>query len=315
MASHRILAEWYYQLGAALEAGLPLPRALDTVRVLSSARRRELQERLRAGESFEQILATGPDWMPEPDRLMLAGGVVSGRLPEVLKRLAKFRQGAARSVRRMLAALAYPVLLLHAAALLLPAATLVTDGTLAYGASVGRFLGPFWAVAILGWLVLRWFPRLRWALVNLLPGIAGWSRARDRALLAFLLEGFYAAGIPPSEAWPRAGRATGNPFFTRLGEAAGQAAREGRRPGEVLEERPAPGDLFVRSYIQAEESGKLEESLGWLADHYEEEAGRKLLLAATLYPTILYMMIVLWIAIRIVLAFAAYFQGIDSFFE
>src|SRR5690606_30250513 len=105
------------QLATLVRAGIPLVESIGAlidqlekeqfVRVMS-----EVQASLKAGTSFAKSLEQHPRVFPPLYVNMVAAGEASGMLEAVLERLADFMEGQARLKGKVMAALAYPVLML-----------------------------------------------------------------------------------------------------------------------------------------------------------------------------------------------------------
>lgn len=104
------------QLATLVRAGVPLVDSVQAlteqvekeslVRVLTSVR-----ENLNEGTSFAKSLEKHPKVFPPLYINMVAAGEASGTLESVLERLADFMEGQARLKGKVVAALAYPVLM------------------------------------------------------------------------------------------------------------------------------------------------------------------------------------------------------------
>lgn len=115
--SQRHIASMTRNLGDLLAGGLPLHRALKTMQededsgrmytVLSS-----LSDEIQGGASLSTALATRSDIFGPFYRSMVRAGEVSGRLAEVLARLADFLDEEEDMSQRVRAALTYPGLVL-----------------------------------------------------------------------------------------------------------------------------------------------------------------------------------------------------------
>src|SRR5882724_944582 len=104
------------QLATLLKAGLPVDEALAAlaeqnddqhVRALVSA----LRARVLEGTSLAAALADAPDSFPEIYRASIAAGEQSGRVDQVLARLADYSEARDALNQKVWAALAYPLLL------------------------------------------------------------------------------------------------------------------------------------------------------------------------------------------------------------
>lgn len=107
------------QLANMLDAGIPLPTALNTlVEQTENARLKEavadIYSEIKEGKSFSESLAKHNDIFSSLFINMVAAGEVSGNLDEVLKRLATFTEREAELKQKISAAMTYPVILIVA---------------------------------------------------------------------------------------------------------------------------------------------------------------------------------------------------------
>lgn len=104
------------QLATLIGAGLPIDEALAALsEQAENERQRGLTMSLRArvmeGASLAQALGDFPETFPEIFRATVAAGEQSGRLESVLDKLADYAEARDALKQKMLAALAYPLLL------------------------------------------------------------------------------------------------------------------------------------------------------------------------------------------------------------
>jgi general secretion pathway protein F len=104
------------QLATLLKAGLPVDEALDALGEQNEdARARtlvvSLRSRVMEGSGLAAALAESPESFPEIYRASIAAGEQSGRLDEVLARLADYTEARDALKQQVWAALAYPILL------------------------------------------------------------------------------------------------------------------------------------------------------------------------------------------------------------
>ncbi len=265
--------------------------------------------RLRGGAALTaELAAAGGAWLPPVDAHLLAAGAEGGRLPETCRRLAAYHEGVARLAGRAVLAALYPLAVLHLGAVVLPLRELVLGSAWLYAKQVLAVLVPLWLAAAAVFIVLGRHPGLRRRVLACLPWVAGFQRARDLGVLAAVLEAHVANGLPAAAAWRAAGAATGAPVLEALGQRLAAEAEAGRPPGPALAgERVVPAE-FTHAYRTGEQSGRLDESLGWLARRYEEEAGRKLGLVALWYPQLLLLAVAAWVGVAVVSLYAGYLR-------
>lgn len=112
------------QLATLVRAGIPLPDAIGALtdqveneelkRVLASVR-----EEINQGTAFATALAAHPKIFPPLFINMVAAGEASGTLESVLERLASFMDAQARLKGKVMAAMAYPILMLGIGSILI----------------------------------------------------------------------------------------------------------------------------------------------------------------------------------------------------
>lgn len=313
MASSRRLAAWYFQLAQSLDAGVPLLEALAAPGGPDGRARAVLIERLRGGARLSDELARA-DWLPRVDAHLLIAGAEAGRLPATCLRLATRHELVARFTGKLALAILYPLIVVHVGALVLPLRHLVLGSALEYVRLVVLALGGLWLTLALLFLLGR-HGRLRRTVCAALPWFAGFQRARDLSTLATVLDGYLAAGVSPVIAWTTAGEATGAPALAALGRRMAAEAEAGRQPGLALAgEKALPAD-FAHSYRTGERSGRLDESLGWLARRYAEEAERKLSLASLWYPQFALLAVAVWVGVNFVSLYAGYLRELLNIME
>lgn len=269
--------------------------------------------RLDAGDSLDEALERAGEWLPAVDRHLIAAGACAGRLPDVLRRLAARHEAVVRTQVGLLLAAAYPLGVLHFGALALPLPVLVSGGGLpAYLATVAQVLGPLWL--LVGFFVLALRARLRPALavLDVLPFVGGFRRARARADLAFVLEALIVAGVRVDAAWLQAAGATGDRRLERVAAAAAEAVRRGEPVAPVLAGRSDLPPLFAEFYRSGEMTGRLDEALQTLQRQFSDTASTQLKLAGIVYPAIVFLGVAVWVGLRVVLFYAGYFRQIDE---
>ncbi len=311
--SSTTLARWYAQMASFIDAGFTVERAVENATGLAAARREGLLARLRAGESLDDAILHGAPWIPDLDRQLLAAGAVSGRLPEMFRRLAAKHEEGVSAGRRALMATLYPLAVAHFAVLAFPIRIAVIDGDLAaYGWAVFKILIPAWLLGLGFLLAVRSRFRPAVAILNFLPLVGGYRRARAIADLAFVLEAQVVAGISLDVAWLQAAIASGDRRLEPLAIEVAETVQRGQPVSIAIAGRadlPAP---FAAFWSNGEQTGTLDASLKHLHRHFSEIASRKLLLASVVYPKALFAVIAVWVAIQIVSFYAGYFRQFEE---
>jgi type II secretory pathway component PulF len=316
-------ADLYQQLAQSLSAGITLIAALEMIErsglpADELARFRDLLAVLREGGTFTDAVRSTGHWLPAFDIALIHAGEQSGRLPECFRLLSNDYAQRARLARQTLAALAYPVFLLHLAVFLFPFAQFFLSGNLgSYLAQTFGVLIPFYLV-VLGIIFafqarrsLAWHAFLE-RLLQPVPLLSAARRALALARLASSLEALLSAGVTIIEAWEIAALASGSPALCTAVEGWGESVRAGQTPAEAIRHSRVFPQVFADLYQTGEISGKLDESLRNLSRYYEEEGSRKLQLLAQWGPRLFYLLIVLFVAFKIVQFWLGYFQQIGD---
>lgn len=310
--SARKLAAWYYQMAQFLDAGIPLPQAVEECPGVAPAGRAALVERLKAGDSLAQALGRSAQWMPEEDRVSLAFAASCGRLPDILRHLSSRRQLQADTARRMLTACIYPLLILHLAVIggALPnmmsaESGLVWDDQVAL-VRIVLPLAVFWFVAGIFIFTVRRFARLAQILAAWLPGFRRYTRSQALADFCYNIGHLLAAGVTIGQSWLAAGEMTRRRDLRRAAARVCSVIDDGGSPAAQLAGHRCFPELFKSQYISGERSGQLDHSLLWLAGHYQEAANAGLRLATVLYPLLIFLLAALYVAHGVILNYRGY---------
>lgn len=304
--SHDKLSVFYRQLAQQLGAGLTLAQAL---RARSPAPTRDsfrLAAMAEAGRSMEEIVGAAGSWLPAGDRPFLVAGGASGRLPLVLVNLADRHTQIAGTRRKVFLASAYPLLVFHLGALVLPFLRMI-DFEKGFGGTVSDYLGgvlwilmPVWGAAVIFRFLVKQGNPLALGLLNVLPAIGGYRRYQSLADFSFALGNLLEAGMPIATAWIEAGNISGAPRLRRAARRMLSRIEQGLAPGAYLRDTRAFPEEFVARYQTGEETGSLEASLLGLAADYQERANGRLAFASMLYPGLLFAAVAAMIAYLVI---------------
>lgn len=317
-------AELYHQLGALLSAGVTLMSGIETLRKRPPSRTlaeplRIIGRHLEQGETFAHSLNAVRHWVPSFDISLLQAGEKSGRLDACLKVLAEYYRERAQLVRATMSQLGYPVFLFHFAVVLGPLPQLfLTGNVLAYAAkTLGIFL-PVYALVLMLVVACQGRHGEKWrSLVEqfcrFIPILGSARRSLALARLSLALEALINAGVLIIDAWELAAHASGSPALLR-GVLAWRSQVElgGSTPGDVVSASREFPELFASLYRTGEVSGKLDETLRRLYNHYQEEGTRQMRMLAAWTPKLVYFGIVFWIAARIIVFYTAYFKTLSD---
>jgi general secretion pathway protein F len=309
------------QWATLAQSGLPVDQALAAVaEQADSPRAAKLVAALRghveAGEALPAALARFPRTFPPLYRGLVAAGAESGRLAEVLARLADYLEARSALRQKFTAALIYPTLvtLVALAVVALLSVYVVPQVVAVYEHS--RQTLPWLTRALIGvsqffratawlWLAIalavpagaalalsRPALRARWhAALLRVPGIGRLAASLDTARFASTLAILVASGTPLLRALDTA---AGVMRLAPLADAARAAAgevREGRPLAAALKSRRLFPPVLVHLTASGESSGRLAPMLERAAAMLERDAETRLAwLAALIQPALIVLM-------------------------
>ena len=321
------------QLATLIAASLPIDEALAALAEGSEGRLRTqvvaLRARVMEGASLAAALGEFPETFPPLFRASVAAGEQAGKLELVLARLAEYAERRDALKRRVLAALAYPLLLsLVAVAVVTGLMVYVVPNVLQVFAQFDRELplvtrllialsdllrnfGAWLLLAVLvagvaGVLALRQpAVRSRWqAFLLRLPVVGRLLRALDTARFARTLALLTASAVPLLEALAIAAQVVERlPLRQALARVAVRV-REGQGFASALAETRQFPPVVVRLAASGERAGRLDSMLFEAADFQERELDTALAVStAVLGPGVIVLVgaMVLFIVLAILL--------------
>jgi type IV pilus assembly protein PilC len=305
-------AELYHTLGTLLAAGLTAPKALEQLENNPPSRSlrapiAQWRGLLRDGASVGDAVAQMGGWMPAFDVALVNAGDRSGRLDASFKLLASYYEERSQMARKVISDLLYPVFLLHFGVIVFAFIDFLKPGhgLMRFSFLVGGILVPIYAAA--GFLIFagqgRHGEKWRTVVENLLrpiPVLGAARRCLALARLAAALEALLNAGVLITSAWELAVAASGSPALGRAVRGWKEEVESGATPAELIQQSPQFPEMFASLYATGEISGQLDETLGRLHRHYQEEGSRKMRIIADWLPKLVYYMIMLLIAWYIV---------------
>jgi type II secretory pathway component PulF len=316
-------AEFYHQLGQLTAAGLGVVSALQQLQRAPPDHsyrepiRRVLVE-LADGQTLSESLRRVGPWLPVLDMALLHAGEESGRLDACFRLLADYYNDRARMARQILVDLAYPVFLLHFAVFILPFSQLFATGDwVTYLLKTFGMLLPIYAVVALVIYAAQSRHSEPWraaieVVLHPVPVLGTARRSLALARLAGALEALLSAGVTIIEAWEMAATASGSPLLRQTVLGWRPLVDGGQTPAEVIRASGRFPDLFANQYASGEVSGRLEETLRRLHQYYQEEGSRKLHVVAQWTPRVVYLVVMLAIAYKIISFYAGYFKQVGD---
>lgn len=313
-------AELYHQLSQLIAAGLPILRAIEQLEKHPPSRAfreplRNIRADINAGFTFTEATMRSGNWIAAFDLALLQAGEQSGRLDACFRVLADYYTDRARMARQMIGDLAYPAFLFHFAIFILPFAQLFTSGDLVgYLLKTLGVIGPLYILVALMIYAGQNKHGETWRavverLLHPIPLLGTGRRELALARLAMALEALLNAGVSIIDAWELAGAVSGSPYLRQKIHAWKPDVLAGQTPAEAVTASDAFPDLFANQYHSGEISGKLDETLKRLRQYYQEEGSRKIHAVCQWLPRIIYLIVALFIAYRIISFYSKLYGG------
>ncbi|MGH7057593.1 MAG: type II secretion system F family protein [Acetobacteraceae bacterium] len=296
------IAYFSRQLATMLGAGVPIVQAFDIIgQGHENERMRRLASSIRddigAGNSLSQALGSHPKYFDELYISMVSAGEQSGRLEDLLERVATYKEKTEALKRKVKKAMFYPAAVVIAAifvtAILL---VFVIPKFQGFYSSFGATLPAFtrWVIGIsdsvqhIGWLYLLIiiaviaaithgrrrsyaFHRLLDRIALKLPVLGLITRKSAVARFARTLSITFAAGVPITDAMKTVARSTGNIVYQEAVLQANEQVAAGMRIHTALEETAIFPNVVTQMIAIGEESGEVEIMSAKVAEFYEEE--------------------------------------------
>lgn len=309
------------QLATLVGAKIPLFESLSALieQVERDGLRRALtnvRDQVREGTSFANALGSHPKIFGDLYVNMVRAGEASGTLEAVLDRLTHFMENQSRLKSKVVAALAYPALMLIIAVVLVgvlmvavvPKVTSIFQSmnrALPWYTSlliwVSNLLSNWWwligLVGAISWVLFRRWKRttkghLQWDLFLLgVPMVGKLLQMVAIARFARTLGTLLAAGVPLLQAMGIVRNVLGNVALEKVIEDASTSIREGESIADPLKRSGRFPPMVTHMIAIGEKSGQLEEMLENVAEAYDHVVDTRVqMLTSLLEPLIIVVM-------------------------
>lgn len=305
------------QFATLIGAGLPLSDSLRTmVDQTSNKKMRNVIEdilvQVSAGKSLAVAFARHPDVFDKVYLALIEAGEMSGTLDESLKRLATQQEKDAAMMSKIRSAMTYPaiVLLVINGVMIFMMMVVVPQVESLYkdlkqelpaltaGMAVfARFLMSFWwlilgLVGFLGWFLVTFFKTevgVRWGcLIKLnIPMFNSLFRRLYMARFTRTAQILLATGVPILDVLRISGEAMNNAVVNEQIKEATDKVKSGKKLSESLEDREYILPLVPQMASIGEQSGKMDEMLGKVAQVYEDELDEQIKAISTMIEPVL----------------------------
>jgi len=316
-----VLALLTRQLASLVQSGMPLDQALLAVAEQAddgqaAALVTAIRSHVMAGEALPAALSRYPRTFAPLYRGLIAAGTETGRLPDVLSRLADYLDARLALRQKFIVALIYPALVTVIAVGVI--AVLVTyvvpqvvsvyqqsrqtlpmlTQALLVTSEFFRLTGWLWMSAIalgaigfaVAWKRERTRAHIHTTLLRV-PGVGRLAASLDTARYASTLAILVGSGAPLLRSLDAACDVVRMIPLARAARAAGGLVREGVSLSRALKEQKMFPPVLIHLIANGEQSGALAPMLVRAADELEREAERRLAwIAALIQPTLIVVM-------------------------
>jgi type II secretory pathway component PulF len=325
--SNKALAELCHRLAVETEAGIDIRRTWQREADSARGRIRPYFDRVREGvvrgDSLSESLALTGRVFPPLFQELAHVGEETGTLGRVMQRMERHYRRLVQAQRTFIAAITWPMIELGLAVLIIGLLIWVmgwigrrtgaapmdmlgfglvgTSGLVIY---TNIILAIALAIYGLVFAVRRgalWTRPLQRVLIRL-PGVGPCLAKLALAQMAWALHLSMNVAMDVRRVVPLVLRATGNDYYIRHTEQVVSAVQAGEPLAQALARtRAFPAD-FLDSLAVGEESGQVVESMGRLADRYEEEAESAIKTLATLAGVAVFVIVaalITWLIFRL----------------
>jgi len=298
---HKQLTTFTRQLSTLQDAGLPIVRSLRVLQEQLKAGHlknvvTDVADDVESGNSLSESMAKFPKVYDKLYVNMIRAGEAGGVLDVILRRLAEFREKAARLRRRVLGAMVYPAAVITIAAIIvtgimifiipkfkkmfeeldveLPKATTMLLNT-------ASFIQRRWYVVpvlpfgvFVAYKLIAMHPKGRYILDWIkfkLPVLGNISNKAAVARFARTLGTLIASGVPILESLSIVRDTSGNAVLGNAIRNIHDSIREGETIADPLRAAKVTDEMVVNMVAVGEETGELDKMLLKVADVYEEE--------------------------------------------
>jgi type II secretory pathway component PulF len=339
---HGQLLVFTEQLAHLLQAGMTLDEGLSILeKRLKQPRVQQmthaLHQALVDGRSFSQALSELPRIFPPLYVNLVAAGEASGALPQILLRLVKHLMQAKELRDRVQQALIYPAFLaLAGGALITIFITFMVPQLSGFMAQTGGTLplptrilmqihhaitGYWWVGLLLGVSAVIGFRalvrtdegRVGWDRFRLMiPGYGGVIRHRYYAQFSRTLGTLMENGIPLLRSLDLVTEIAGNRFLElKLGDVR-KAVIDGATLSAALQAQKLFPDLFTDMMAVGEQTGHFAETMQAIADVYERELDKTVVLISQLIPPVIIVVIAVVVGLVVFSILSAVFEMTHS---
>lgn len=315
---------FFSSLSTVVRSGMPITVGLEHVKEgVRGAQKAKVAEIIRLitdkGRPFHEAMRTTMSDLPPLYLALIEQGEGSGRLEKAVEEVARLCQRRVEVRNQILSGLAYPAFILVLSILLLPAASLFTEGTAAYLTKVTPGLIFLGGVAV---YFLFFHPRLylgdtaamtRDRMLLAIPFVAGLCRRLALARFSQAMGSLVESGMALTRGLPLAAASSGNRYFQLRMLRVADRVEKGTPLSEALSAAP---ELFTPAFVAmtrtGETTGELERTLESMGKLQEAEARSVIDTLLKLAGPMVTLVVMLFVAWQVIGFYTARFEAIGN---
>lgn len=325
-AAHKHL--FYAEMAKLLEAGFDIRKAaavLNDTRLPApqAVLLKDLNHGLESGETIATAFGKDAKTITDLERSIIGAGERGGKLAPAFQHLADYF-GMLASVRsEMIRGMIYPLVVLHLGVVIaiVPTALMAGDSPGKILRSLLLTLLAFYAAVFICFLIIRAILKMAPsqpgldAGINRIPWIGSTRRNLAMARFCRVYHSCLLAGIPMTETVRVSTDASHSGLIREAGNALVRVAKEGNPLGPRFVAENAFPKPFARSYMTGEEAGTLDKDLARWSKVFQDNSETAARTMSVMVPKVLYFLIMMFVAWKIIAFFNGYYSGLEQLTE
>lgn len=312
IARHKHL--FYSEIAKLLEAGFDIRKAASVLKdsqlpTAQAALLKDLEQGLEAGQSITTAFTQDTKTISELERSIIGAGERGGKLAPAFQHLADYFGMLASAHTEVVRSMIYPIVVLHVGIFIATVPAALKKGDLTIIQILGGFLWALivvYAVALLAYLAIHAVFKMapdhpaidRW--INRIPWIGKARKSMAMARFCKVYHSCLLAGISMTETVQLASNASHSGVIREAGSSLLNSAKAGEALGPRFLADAAFPKPFARSYTTGEEAGTLDKDLASWSKRFQDEAESGVKSVAIMIPKLLYFLILMFVAWKIV---------------
>jgi type II secretory pathway component PulF len=308
-------AAFLKQMAMLAKAGVPMHQGLTHLMPTQDRKLRPLSQALATDLSSGSTLTDAlrnhhAGRLTETQLACIEAGEESGQLENTLKALAEEEESDYHLQQKLITRLAYPVLLIHAAAIIPSIITLVQQSLLLAILETLLWLSPFYLLGIWAYFNIQNGSADAWLLR--IPLLGNFLRCSGAARFCRSLAALLRSGTRLEKSYLHASAATGNSYLANRLKAQLPALEQGESVSEILRRAAVFPASSINLLAAGDLSGTLDQTLDYLAEQLRLEAQTSAERLGQALPVLSYALAIFIVLARIMQIFWPMMKALDG---